>query len=84
MHVQARRGHIDLPVPHPGTGGHRGRWGRWSNRHGWTRLVCPGRSPDLTAGITPEIGLELPMERAEEGFRAMLEGDTTGKIVFTR
>ena len=37
-----------------------------------------------TAGITPEIGLELPMDRAEEGFRAMLEGDTSGKIVFTR
>ena len=26
------------------------------------------------AGITPEIGLELPMEQAEEGFRAMLDG----------
>jgi hypothetical protein len=36
------------------------------------------------AGITPEIGLELPMQQAEEGFRAMLEGDTSGKIVFTR
>jgi NADPH:quinone reductase-like Zn-dependent oxidoreductase len=36
------------------------------------------------AGISPEIGLELPMDRAEEGFRAMLEGDTSGKIVFTR
>ena len=36
------------------------------------------------AGITPEIGLELPMEQAEEGFSAMLGGDTTGKIVFTR
>src|SRR3954454_14726885 len=36
------------------------------------------------AGISPEIGLELPMEQAEEGFRAMLGGDTTGKIVFTR
>ncbi|HZG90060.1 MAG TPA: zinc-binding dehydrogenase [Pseudonocardia sp.] len=36
------------------------------------------------AGISPEIGLELPMERAEEGFRAMLDGDTAGKIVFTR
>jgi hypothetical protein len=24
------------------------------------------------------------MERAEEGFRAMLEGDTAGKVVFTR
>ncbi|MFC5949277.1 zinc-binding dehydrogenase [Pseudonocardia lutea] len=35
------------------------------------------------AGISPEIGLELPLERAEEGFRAMLEGDTAGKIVFT-
>ncbi|MCO1656629.1 zinc-binding dehydrogenase [Pseudonocardia humida] len=36
------------------------------------------------AGISPEIGLELPMEQAEEGFRAMLDGDTAGKIVFTR
>ena len=36
------------------------------------------------AGISPEIGLELPMDRAEEGFRAMLDGDTAGKIVFTR
>ena len=37
-----------------------------------------------TAGIHPEIGLELPMERAEEGFRAMLDGNTAGKIVFTQ
>jgi NADPH:quinone reductase-like Zn-dependent oxidoreductase len=36
------------------------------------------------AGIAPEIGLELPMEQAEQGFRAMLDGDTAGKIVFTR
>jgi NADPH:quinone reductase-like Zn-dependent oxidoreductase len=36
-----------------------------------------------SAGIAPEIGLELPLERAEEGFRAMLVGDTAGKIVFT-
>src|SRR5919112_1280935 len=36
------------------------------------------------AGISPEIGLELPMDRAAEGFRAMLDGDTSGKIVFTR
>lgn len=36
------------------------------------------------AGITPQIGLELPMEKAADGFRAMLEGDTAGKIVFTR
>jgi len=35
------------------------------------------------AGITPEIGLELPLEQAEEGFRTMLQGDTAGKIVFT-
>jgi D-arabinose 1-dehydrogenase-like Zn-dependent alcohol dehydrogenase len=35
-------------------------------------------------GITPEIGLELPMEKATDGFRAMLDGDTAGKIVFTR
>jgi NADPH:quinone reductase-like Zn-dependent oxidoreductase len=37
-----------------------------------------------TAGISPEIGLELPMEQALDGFRAMLAGDTAGKIVFTR
>lgn len=36
------------------------------------------------AGITPEIGLELPMERAEEGFRALEAGETAGKTVFTR
>jgi NADPH:quinone reductase-like Zn-dependent oxidoreductase len=36
------------------------------------------------AGIAPEIGLELPMERAEEGFRAMEAGETSGKIVLTR
>jgi NADPH:quinone reductase-like Zn-dependent oxidoreductase len=35
-------------------------------------------------GISPEIGLELPMEKATDGFRAMLDGDTAGKIVFTR
>ena len=37
-----------------------------------------------TTGIAPEIGLELPMDRAEEGFRAMEAGETGGKIVFTR
>lgn len=36
------------------------------------------------AGITPAIGLELPLERAEEGFRALEAGETGGKIVFTR
>jgi len=36
------------------------------------------------AGIEPEIGAVLPMERAEEGFRAMWEGRSRGKTVFTR
>jgi NADPH:quinone reductase-like Zn-dependent oxidoreductase len=36
------------------------------------------------AGISPQIGLELSMDRAADGFRAMLDGDTSGKIVFTR
>ena len=36
------------------------------------------------AGITPEIGLVLPMEQAAEGFRRMWEGRTHGKTVFTR
>jgi NADPH:quinone reductase-like Zn-dependent oxidoreductase len=36
------------------------------------------------AGIEPEIGTILPMERVEEGFRAMWEGKTRGKTVFTR
>ena len=35
-------------------------------------------------GIEPEIGAVLPMERAEEAFRAMWEGRTHGKTVFTR
>lgn len=34
--------------------------------------------------IRPQIGLELPLEQAEEGFRAMVGGHTQGKIVFTR
>lgn len=37
-----------------------------------------------TAGITPEVGLQLPLEQAREGFRAMLAEHTAGKIVFTR
>lgn len=36
------------------------------------------------ARIEPEIGVVLPMERAEEGFRAMWEGRTRGKTVFIR
>ena len=36
------------------------------------------------AAIEPKIGAVLPMERAEEAFRAMWEGRTRGKTVFTR
>jgi NADPH:quinone reductase-like Zn-dependent oxidoreductase len=35
-------------------------------------------------GIKPEIGQPLPMERAEEAFRAMWNGETHGKTVLTR
>jgi NADPH:quinone reductase-like Zn-dependent oxidoreductase len=38
---------------------------------------------DLT-GVRPQIGAELTFPEAPKGFRAMLEGDTAGKIVFTR
>ena len=34
--------------------------------------------------IEPDIGAILPMERAEEAFRAMWESRTCGKTVFTR
>ena len=43
--------------------------------------TCSPSSP--TPESLPEIGLELPLERAEEGFRAMAAGETGGKIVFT-
>jgi NADPH:quinone reductase-like Zn-dependent oxidoreductase len=36
------------------------------------------------AGIRPRIGRELPMADAETGMRDMQEGNTSGKIVFTR
>jgi NADPH:quinone reductase-like Zn-dependent oxidoreductase len=36
------------------------------------------------AGISPQIGLELPLDQARDGFQAMLDGHTAGKIVFTR
>ncbi|WP_026454989.1 zinc-binding dehydrogenase [Saccharomonospora iraqiensis] len=36
------------------------------------------------AGIRPQIGAELPLSDAERGFTDMLEGNTAGKIVFTR
>jgi len=35
------------------------------------------------AGIKPEIGKLLPMQKAEEGFREMWEGTIRGKTVFT-
>ncbi|HEV7830062.1 MAG TPA: zinc-binding dehydrogenase [Pseudonocardiaceae bacterium] len=38
---------------------------------------------DIT-GLRPQIGAEMPMTQAERGFKAMLDGDTAGKIVFTR
>ena len=34
--------------------------------------------------IKPLIGAEVPMESAEDGFRQMIDGETAGKIVFTR
>jgi D-arabinose 1-dehydrogenase-like Zn-dependent alcohol dehydrogenase len=37
-----------------------------------------------SAGIAPEIGNVLPMEHAKDAFRAMWEGKTHGKTVFTR
>jgi NADPH:quinone reductase-like Zn-dependent oxidoreductase len=36
------------------------------------------------ANIKPQIGAEFPFDKAEEGFKNMLNGDTAGKIVFTR
>jgi NADPH:quinone reductase-like Zn-dependent oxidoreductase len=35
-------------------------------------------------GVRPQIGAELDMEKAEVGFRLMLDESTNGKIVFTR
>lgn len=34
------------------------------------------------SGIRPRIGAELPFSDAAEGFRAMQDGDTAGKIIF--
>lgn len=36
------------------------------------------------AGIRPTIGAELPFEQAAQGMRAMLDGETAGKIVLAR
>jgi NADPH:quinone reductase-like Zn-dependent oxidoreductase len=38
----------------------------------------------VRSNIQPEIGTVLPMQRAEEAFRAMLKGETSGKTVLTR
>lgn len=38
----------------------------------------------VRAGIKPEIGTILPMDRADLGFQEMWEGKTHGKTVFTR
>jgi NADPH:quinone reductase-like Zn-dependent oxidoreductase len=34
-------------------------------------------------GVRPEIGVELPLSQARDGFARMLEGRTAGKIVFS-
>jgi NADPH:quinone reductase-like Zn-dependent oxidoreductase len=36
------------------------------------------------ANLHPTIGAELPFDQAETGFKTMLDGETAGKIVFTR
>lgn len=36
------------------------------------------------SAIHPRIGMRLPFERAEEGLRALLDGETDGKIVLCR
>jgi NADPH:quinone reductase-like Zn-dependent oxidoreductase len=36
------------------------------------------------SGVRPQIGAELPFADAAEGFRAMQNGETAGKIVFVR
>jgi len=51
--------------------------GTLTNMEDMVRLIA-------LAGIEPEIGSVVLMERAEEGFRAMWEGKTRGKTVFTR
>jgi D-arabinose 1-dehydrogenase-like Zn-dependent alcohol dehydrogenase len=38
----------------------------------------------ISAGIKPEIGEPIPMERAREAFHKMWQGETHGKTVFTR
>lgn len=37
----------------------------------------------VRTGVRPEIDRVLPLERAPEGFAAMLEGELVGKVVFT-
>ncbi|MEU4743410.1 zinc-binding dehydrogenase [Actinosynnema sp. NPDC023658] len=35
-------------------------------------------------GLRPQIGAQLPFGKVDEGLRAMLDGETAGKIVFSR
>ncbi|TCO50817.1 zinc-binding dehydrogenase [Actinocrispum wychmicini] len=37
-----------------------------------------------SANLRPKIGTEVPMDQAPAGFQAMADGETAGKIVFTR
>ncbi len=34
-------------------------------------------------GIHPRVGMEVPLEDARDGFKAMIDGTTSGKVVFT-
>jgi hypothetical protein len=36
------------------------------------------------SGVRPVIDQVLPMDKADQGFAAMAEGDLFGKIAFTR
>jgi len=51
--------------------------GTLQEMHNMIRLV-------IDAGIKPEIGAVMPMEEPKEAIRAMVEGRTHGKTVFTR
>ena len=50
----------------------------------WSPTYIQHSAHIAPARIEPEIGAVLPMERAEEALRAMWEGRTRGKSVFTR
>jgi NADPH:quinone reductase-like Zn-dependent oxidoreductase len=50
--------------------------GTFDEMHDLIRLIA-------TANIMPRIGEILPMDQAADGFRALWEGRTAGKIVFS-